>query len=67
MSDKKKDAGGITPDILGPTYQAGKPDAPDDWRGKLRNRQEMLGYLKTACRYWYSDDWYGSERRKTKA
>jgi hypothetical protein len=67
VKEKMKDAGEASPDILGPTYEAGKPDAPDDWRNKLRNRQEMLGYLKTACRYWYSDDWYGSERRKTKA
>jgi hypothetical protein len=67
MSEKRKDGASAAPNILGPTYEAGKPDAPDDWRNKLRNRQEMLGYLKTACRYWYSDDWYGSERRKTKA
>jgi len=67
MSDKKKDAAKGVSDVLGPTYEAGKPDVPDDWRKKLKSREEMLGYLKTACRYWYSDDWYGSERRKTKA
>ena len=54
-------------DVLGPTYEAGRPDAPDGWRKKLRSRDEMITYLKTAARYWYSDDWYGSERRKTKA
>ncbi len=54
-------------DIFVPTYEAGKPEVPDDWRKKLRSREEMLGYLRTACRYWYSEDWYGSERRKTRA
>ena len=39
----------------------------DKWREKLRNREEMLKYLKTAERYWFSDDWYGSEKRKTPA
>ena len=67
MSDEKKGPRQGGSGVLGPTYQAGKPEAPDDWRKKLRSREEMLGYLKTACRYWYSDDWYGSERRKTKA
>ncbi len=67
MSEEEKGARKGPAGLLGPTYEAGKPEAPDDWRKKLRNREEMLGYLKTACRYWYSDDWYGSERRKTKA
>jgi hypothetical protein len=67
MSAENKKTRAEAPGVLGPTYEAGKPDAPDDWRKKLRSREEMLGYLKTACRYWYSDDWYGSERRKTKA
>jgi len=67
MNDQDTKTGAKDPPVLGPTYEAGKPDAPDDWRKKLRSRDEMLGYLKTACRYWYSDDWYGSERRKTRA
>ncbi len=37
------------------------------WRKKLDNREEMLKYLKTADRYWYSDDWFGSEKRKNPA
>jgi hypothetical protein len=67
MSGEKEKTRTDTTAVLGPTYEAGKPDAPDNWRVKLRSREEMLGYLKSACRYWYSDDWYGSERRKTKA
>ncbi len=67
MSDEQKKSRKAPAEVLGPTYEAGKPEVPDDWRKKLRSREEMLSYLKTACRYWYSDDWYGSERRKTKA
>ena len=37
------------------------------WREKISNREEMLKYLKTADRYWYSDDWFGSEKRKNPA
>jgi hypothetical protein len=37
------------------------------WRNKLTSRKEMLKYLQSGERYWYSDDWYGSERRKSKA
>ena len=64
---KKKKFDGQEVEILGPTYEKGEPDAPDRWRGKLRDRKEMLAYLKTGERYWFSDDWYGSERRKTNA
>lgn len=67
MSDENKKPKATPPGVLGPTYEPGKPDAPDDWRKKLGSRQQMLDYLRSACRYWYSDDWYGSERRKTKA
>ena len=38
-----------------------------NWRKKLNNREEMLKYLRTADRYWYSDDWFGSEKRKNPA
>jgi len=53
--------------VLGPTFDEGKPEAPANWRQKLRNREEMLNYLKTGERYWFSEDWFGSEKRKTKA
>jgi hypothetical protein len=69
MTDEKKTTpdGTGKGDVLGPTYEPGKPEGPDGWRKKLRSRDEMIAYLRTAGRYWYSDDWYGSERRKTKA
>lgn len=64
---KKKMHDGSEVEILGPTYEEGTPQNPDRWRSKLRDRKEMLAYLKTGERYWFSEDWYGSEKRKTKA
>ena len=49
------------------TYEPGKPTAPYNWRSKLRDRQERLNYLRTGERYWYGEDWYGSEKRRTPA
>lgn len=62
MSDKKEDTSGV----LGPTFESGKPDEPIRWREKLRDRDEMLRYIKTAERYWYGEG-QGSEKRKTEA
>ena len=53
--------------VLGPTFEEGKPEGAGIWRKKLRNREEMLAYLKTGERYWFSEEWFGSEKRKTKA
>ena len=65
---KAKKAEG-TPEVLGPTFAKGKPDAEElgRWRAKLSDREEKLKYLKTAERYWYCQDWFGSEKRKTPA
>ena len=54
-------------EVVGEAYDPGKPAAPDRWRAKLRTRGEMLRYLRSGERYWYGSEWYGSERRKTKA
>jgi len=64
---KKKSWTGDEVEILGETYEDGKPDSPIRWRKKFKNREEMLKYLKSGERYWFSDDWYGSEKRKTPA
>ena len=55
--------------VLGATFEKGKPEGEDSgkWRQKLETREEKLKYLQSGERYWYSDDWYGSERRKTPA
>ena len=44
-----------------------RPEDGQDWKAKLATREEKLRYIKTALRYWYSKDWYGSEKRKQKA
>ncbi len=55
--------------ILGETYEPGEQEfeKPDKWRAKLGNREQMLRYIKTALRYWYSPEGYGSEKRKRPA
>ena len=64
---KKTAWSGEEVEIVGETYEEGKPERKDDWRAKFPNRELMLGYLKTGERYWYSKQWYGSEKRKTPA
>ena len=68
VAKKKTDNWGEIP-VLGETFELGKPDSENlgRWRQKLSTREEKLKYLKTAERYWYSDDWYGSEKRKNPA
>lgn len=60
---------GATVKVIGPNYVPGKPVGEEEgrWLQKLRDREEILRYLRTGERYWYSKDWYGSERRKSPA
>lgn len=60
MKSKQKE------EVLGPTYEPGKPAEPIRWRGKMRNRDEMLKYLQTGERYWFGEG-HGSEKRKNPA
>jgi hypothetical protein len=55
--------------VLEATYEDGKPVNIDDgrWRQKLRSRAEQLKYLQSGERYWYSQEWFGSEKRKQPA
>ena len=64
MAEKKEKI-----EVLGPTYEPGKPEGEEmgRWRQKLESREERLKYLQTGERYWYSKDWFGSEKRKTPA
>jgi hypothetical protein len=67
---EKKDAPGRGKvEVLGPTYENGKPEGEDmgKWRQKLGTRQDKLKYLETGERYWYSKEGFGSEKRKTAA
>jgi hypothetical protein len=56
-------------EVLGATFEKGKPEGEEmgRWHQKLGSREERIKYLRTALRYWYSKDWFGSEKRKTPA
>lgn len=56
-------------EVLGATYEEGKPEGElmGRWRQKLESREERLKYLRTGERYWYSKEWFGSEKRKNPA
>jgi hypothetical protein len=66
---KMKAPGRDEVEVLGPTFEAGKPSGEKmgKWGQKLASRSETLKYLQTGQRYFYSDDWYGSEKRKKPA
>jgi hypothetical protein len=65
--EEKEDFEGKKVKVLGETYDEGKPEGPADWKAKLETSGEKLGYLRSALRYWYSKDWFGSEKRKQDA
>jgi len=67
--DKVKAPGRDEVELLGETFEKGKPEDIElgAWRKKLESRDDKLKYLKTGERYWYSDDWFGSEKRKNPA
>ena len=67
--EKKSAPGRGKVEVLGATFEEGKPEGEDmgKWRPRLRNREEKLKYLQTGERYWYGKEWFGSEKRKTPA
>jgi hypothetical protein len=72
MADKvsKKSASGRGEvEVLGETYEPGKPEGEEAgrWRQKFASRDEKLKYLKSGERYWYGTEWFGSEKRKNPA
>ncbi len=68
---KKKAPGREEVEVLGSTYEEGKPSGEDmgKWRQKLASRSEKLKYLQTGERYFYSppEAVFGSEKRKKPA
>jgi hypothetical protein len=66
---KKKSPGREEVEVLGATFEEGKPsgEAMGKWNQKLTSRAETLKYLQTGQRYFFSQDWFGSEKRKTPA
>jgi hypothetical protein len=66
---KKKAPAKKEAEVLGATYEKGKPEGGDlgKWRQKLESRAEKLRYLESGERYWFGKDWFGSEKRKNPA
>ena len=56
-------------EVLGATFEEGTPhgEAMGKWNYKFSSRAENLKYLQTGQRYFYSQDWFGSEKRKKPA
>ncbi len=67
--EKKSAPGREVVEVLGATFEEGKPDNKDmgRWRQKLERREEKLKYLQSGERYFYGKEWFGSEKRKTPA
>ena len=67
--EKKSAPGRDEVEVLGETFEKGKSEGNKDgiWRTKLTSREQKLKYLETGERYYYSNDWYGSEKRKNPA
>jgi hypothetical protein len=56
-------------EILGATYEEGTPqgEAMGKWNHKFSSRSENLKYLENGQRYFFSKDWFGSEKRQKPA
>ncbi len=58
-------------EVLGPTYEEGTPqgETTGKWSNKLSSRAEILKYLQTGQRYFFSptNEGFGSEKRKKPA
>jgi hypothetical protein len=67
--EKKKASGWGEMEVLGETYEQGRPEGEEAgrWRQKLASREEKLKYLESGERYWYGKEWFGSEKRKNPA
>jgi hypothetical protein len=48
--EEKTSFDGSTVKVLGETYEQGKPEKPENWRQKLKDREDMIAYLKTGVR-----------------
>ncbi len=59
--------------ILLPTYAAGTDEDQYQWRKNIdavnvgEKSQPVMRYLTSAERYFYSKEWFGSEKRKNPA
>jgi hypothetical protein len=48
--EEKTSFDGSKVQVLGETYEEGKPEKPENWREKLKTREDMMAYLKTGVR-----------------
>jgi hypothetical protein len=67
---KKERFDGTQVEVLGETYDPGQTamGAKYNWEERLGGDQkDLVMFLKTGLRYWYSNDWFGSEKRKNPA
>lgn len=67
---KKERFDGTQVEILGETYEPGQPAMGEkyNWESRVgQDKQDMLKFLKSGLRYWYSSEGFGSEKRKTPA
>ncbi len=67
--EKKSAPGRESVEVLGPTFEPGKPQGDDTgrWRQKMDSRDDRLKYLQNAERYFYAKEGFGSEKRKIPA
>jgi hypothetical protein len=67
--EKTKAPGRDEVEVLGATFEEGTPEGEElgRWRQKLASREDKLKYLQNGERYWFGQDWFGSEKRKTPA
>jgi hypothetical protein len=67
--EKIKAPGRDEVEVLGETFEEGKPEGEElgRWRQKLASREDKLKYLQSGERYWFSQEWFGSEKRKNPA
>ena len=67
--EKKSAPGRDEVEVLDATFEKGSPEGEEQgrWRQKLESREAKLKYLENGERYWYSAEWYGSEKRKNPA
>ncbi len=69
-SIKKKRFDGTEVEILGETYEPGMPNQKEKhtWQlGLGDDKGELMKFNQTGLRYWYSEEGFGSEKRKTPA
>ncbi len=53
--------------VVGPEYEEGTPEQPHQLEAEDPGPAGDAQVLQNGERYWFSKEWYGSEKRKTPA